>query len=179
MSVEQILEESRALAAVYAYSQGRGNMETALSQTEAVLATLDPPSDVVGHTTQAAMKFVTGHLVTPPEFEPSKKPYDRYLFEATARVWILWASQTDPDKAMKELQALKSPPAGAAGALHLMALNPWRDAVEALLRRDAAKARRLFWRASELGSQFGTESNPAVQWTYAASFFFSPTVNLD
>lgn len=173
-SVEQIIEESRALSAAFACIRGTGDMGVAVSQVASILDSMPPPTNVVGYTTQAAMRFITNRPIEVPNIEPPNKPYDRYLFESIARGWIRWASQTNLDQALEQIQAVKKPPAEVSGALHLMALNPWRDAVEALLRRDAINARRLFWRASELGSQFGTESNPAVQWSFVASFFFSP-----
>lgn len=150
-------------------------MVSVTSQIESALENLEPPSCVADHTTRAAMKFMVGYPVGSPQFEPSKKPYDRYLFESVSKAWIQWASlsKKDLDEALCSLRSLRDQPPGASGALHLMALDPWRGAVEALLSRDADTARKFFLRASELGSELGTESSPTVQWTFAASFFFS------
>lgn len=175
MSVETILAETRALSLCLEVIQGSGDMEDAITHVWSFLKKLSPPSDVAGMTMQSAMKVISGVPVQEPTFVPVDKPVDRHAFEVISKGWIQWASQQDSEAALEAVRTLEVPMSGPR-ALHMMALRPWREAVEALLRKDVVNARRLFWRASELGSQFGTESNPIVQWTFAASFFFSPTI---
>jgi hypothetical protein len=177
MSIESILAESRALTAALESLQGRRGMGEVLSLVGPALDAREDSSDVEDTATCAAMGFITGRPVSRPSFRPAKRPDDRHIFETVAKSWILWASRSDPEEALNALQALRIP-SGKVSALHLMALSPWKGAVEALLKKDASEARRLFLRASELGSQFGTESNPVVQWSFAASFFFSPSIVL-
>ena len=166
MSVET---EIRAMSAALACLQG-GDREETLTLVRAALP-MEKPSSVEDLVTQAAMRVILGQPVEPPTFEPAKRPSDRHLFEVTSRGWLVWASQGDRKETLRGLQALSVP--SGKGALHLMALRPWKAAVEALLREEPLESRMLFWRASEMGAQFGTESNPVVQWTYAASFFSS------
>jgi hypothetical protein len=53
----------------------------------------------------------------------------------------------------------------------VMALTRWLTAVENLTRGNVETSRRYFRRATVLGGEYGTASNPVIQWTYAASFF--------
>lgn len=94
---------------------------------------------------------------------------DQIIFEVVADAWAAWAFQSGTDEALADLRSIEVPQ-GEGRALHLMALHPWLLAVTALLENDPEEARRQYRRATELGAQLGTESNPAIQWTYAATF---------
>lgn len=174
-SVEYILAESRALSAALASIHGAGSQEDASILVASVLDVQKEPSDTSELTTRAAMSFILGRQVEPPNFKPLDKPHDRHVFESVSKGWITWASQGDLDGTLKELRSLSVRLSGKS-YLHLMALNPWKSAVEALLERNPAESWKQFRRASELGAQFGTESNPVIQWTFAASFFFTSAV---
>lgn len=175
MSVEDVLAETRALSLCLNVIRGKGDMEEAVTDVWVFLRKTGQPSDVSEMVIQSAMNVITGVPVREPSFTPADKPVDRHVFETISKGWIQWASQKGSSTALDAIQTLEVPLSGPR-ALHMMALRPWKEAVEALLLKDLVNARRLFWRASELGSQFGTESNPSVQWTFAASFFFSPTI---
>lgn len=101
---------------------------------------------------------------------------DRQVFKKTASAWMAWAFQSGRSQAMalaelKEMTLLVTETTeGAGGAVHLMALRPWMLAVIALLENNLEEARRQYHRATEMSAQLGTESNPAIQWTYAATF---------
>lgn len=97
----------------------------------------------------------------------AKKSVDVRVFEAFAQAWTLWAAGEDPTSHLSPSKADDE----YGGAIHLMALEPWGEAIRELHSGSAEEARRLFRRSMELGSQCGTETNNVVQWTYAASFF--------
>jgi len=174
MSPELIRAETKALSSALNCLTGY-DMGATITQVESVLRDRENLNDAADITTQCAMRFILGYPIEVPSFNPAKRPRDRHIFEVTAKSWIAWARKTDQEKALEDLQAVPTTLSGRKAALHLMALRPWKLAVEALLKKDALLARKLFHRASELSSHFGVESSPVIQWTYAASFFFSPT----
>jgi hypothetical protein len=105
---------------------------------------------------------------------PAKAPWERRVFESVAHAWVCWANDPNSEIPLEEIPKLRSAQRGTckqAGAVHLLALYFWAAAVEALAKSDRAEARRLWRRAIEIGSSFGTPSNAAVLWSYAASFF--------
>jgi len=172
-AVEQLIAESEALTAVLACVEGKGNREEAERLVQQALrGHIDESPE--GILTRFAMERIVGvaHGAV-PEREPVDEPFERRLFETTALAWIRWATGTELELARGDLLQLQEvgdyQPQG--GALHLMTLRPWQLAVGALLGGDTQEARRLFKRSTELGGQCGTETNPAVQWTYAASLY--------
>jgi hypothetical protein len=173
-AVKQLIAEQDALSAVLACVEGRGDREEAKRLTEEALQGHEGGS-LEAILTRYAMERIVGRSHAPlPEVELEKEPFERHLFETTALAWLLWLTRVQQlDQAQEGLRQLLEDggyqPQG--GALHLMALRPWQLAVEALLTGDPQEARRLFRRATEIGSQCGTETNPAVQWTYGATFF--------
>ena len=172
-AVEQLIAESEALSAVLACVEGQGNREGTERLVERALRGHSDESPE-GVLTRFAMERIVGvpHSAV-PERKLASRPFERRLFEATALAWIRWATGTDLELAQEGLRQLQEvegyQPQG--GALHLMTLRPWQLAVGALLGGNLQEARRLFKRSTELGGQCGTETNPAVQWTYAASFY--------
>jgi hypothetical protein len=167
--VRRIFDEAAALSAVLQCVEGQGDPAEAISLVEKVA--VPKPTDNAGRLVQAAMAFVLQKPVS-TELAPGDG-LDESIFEAIGRAWIAWATSTGQDQAQKALATIPAPrgPQPEGGALHLMAMQPWAQAVSALLQDDLAEARRFFRRATELSSQCGTETNSAIQWTYAASYF--------
>jgi len=114
-----------------------------------------------------AQAKILGLPVIQPTFVPSKKPADRRMFEIVAKAWLMWAAGLDP----KALLHTIPKPSEYGGAIHMMAIEPWASATEALFGQDNEEARRLFRRSVEIGTQYDTETNEVVKWAYAASFF--------
>lgn len=109
---------------------------------------------------------------------PAKAPWERRAFETVANAWICWANDPSSEVPLEEIPKLRSAQRGTckqAGAVHLLAIYFWAAAVEALAKSDRAEARRLWRRAIEIGSSFGTPSNAAILWSYAATFFSEVT----
>ncbi len=158
------------------YPQPPEDQIRALRLVQACLTKSPAPTTVEDRIIQSAMSLILSQEVKLPEFHPTAEPPEQQLFEIVAHAWMIWAagepsSETLADLSLAFADLAQLAPSMKGGALHLMALQPWRLAVEALLREDNSEAVRQFHRSSELGSQFGTETNPAIQWTYAASFF--------
>jgi len=53
----------------------------------------------------------------------------------------------------------------------MTALAYWEKAITMAITSDFEEAERYFDRATEVGSQYGTRSNPSICWSYAATFF--------
>jgi hypothetical protein len=116
---------------------------------------------------KGAQARILGERVSLPVFEPTKKPADRLAFEVLAKAWLTWAAGGDPKIILKA----NPKPSEYGGAIHLMTLEPWGDAIKSLAENDAGEAQRFFRRSIELGRQCETESNDIIKWAYAASFF--------
>jgi len=171
-SVQQVIAQSEALLAALAYVDRGVDRDGAL---EKVQRALDRGTflTVEELTIRSAMRRILGQeALASYRFYPAVRPTSRHFFEVSARAWMIWAEKGSASEALTDLHSLEEP-SPKSGALHLMALVPWKLAIEALLEEDLAEARRQFLRSAELGSQIGTETNPAVQWSYAASFFAS------
>lgn len=130
------------------------------------------PTDFEGRVTLCAMAKVIGEDIRPfVPSEPVPEPWERRCFETLGRVWVFWAMNRG-DVAEEMLKKLREEKGAhpLAGALHLMALDFWGDALEKLLQGDPPEARRFWKRAIEVGGTHGTPSHPAILWTYAATF---------
>lgn len=170
-AVQRLLTQSEALSTALAYvERGTGR--------EGVLRLVKLALDggvfltVEELTTQSAMYRILGQEgPINHRFDPAVRPYERKLFETIAQAWMIWAAEEPPGEALEALHQLQEDTPPKKGALHLMALQPWKLAVEALLEEDLAEAKRRFLRSAELGGQFGTETNPVIQWTFVATLF--------
>jgi hypothetical protein len=85
------------------------------------------------------------------------------LFNEGAAEWIQWAFGM-----WLPFDTWATP---SRSELNRMALCHWLRAIALLRDGNSREARRYFRRATTLGGLYGTASNPAIQWTYAASFF--------
>ena len=119
-------------------------------------------------TIRCALAKILGVSFITPRVEVVEAPTVRKRFGVLATAWMEWAAGLSP------LKVLQKAPAHAlefGGALQWMSLDPWQAAIEALAVDNTDEARRLFRRSVQLGTQCQTESNPVVQWAYAATFF--------
>lgn len=129
-----------------------------------------------GHTVEdmvirCAQAKILGEPFHIPKFKLAKNPIDRRTFETLATAWMVWATEGDPEPFV----ATVSKPAEYGGALHLMTLQPWGRAIQALGENNREEAIRWFRRSIELGTQYGIETSDAVQWAYVASVFHRGT----
>ncbi len=167
--IRMIFARADALsAALTCVERGCGH-EKAVQLVEDVFG--PEPADDYGKLVHAAM----AHIIDRPIMVSLQggETDDQRIFDAVGRAWIAWATGLGRANARKTLQDVPVPkgPRMEGGALHLMAMHPWAQAVTALLQDDLVESRRLFRRATELSSQCGIETNSAIQWTYAASYF--------
>lgn len=106
-----------------------------------------------------------------PNIQPVKNPADRRTFELLAKAWIEWVSGGDPSPFVDSIVS----PTEYGGALHLMALEPWGQAILALAKGDQDEAIRWFKRSIDFGAQNNIETSDAIQWSYVASIFHRGT----
>lgn len=164
--VQQTIAETKALGAVLAVVLQGGATDEATALVRSVFEKHRPqdPDTWLRH---FAMAHILGVSITLPALASEGDGAQR-LFTRTARVWMLWAGgQLEAARGL-----LTTPePNHEGGEIHLMALGPWCLGLDALLRSDREEARRYFRRATEVGSQLGTETNNAIQWAFGATFF--------
>lgn len=172
--VQEVLREADALSAALSCLDGPLTDE-ARTLIEDVLSGYMVTDAETQLTFCAMSRLLRRRLNTVPS-PTDHQDLDRQVFKKTAGAWMAWAFQSGRgrDMALAELKKMTllviEATEGAGGALHLMALNPWVAAVTALLENNPEEARRQYHRATEIGAQLGTETNPAIQWTYAATF---------
>lgn len=124
--------------------------------------------DLVTHCAQAK---VLGESYRIPQFVPAKNPVDRRTFETLATAWMVWATGGNPGPFVDNVPK----PDEYGGALHLMALEPWGKAIQALGDNQIDEAVRWFKRSVEFGAQYDIETSDAIQWSYVASIFHRGT----
>jgi hypothetical protein len=169
--IQNILAGSKALTAALSCVEGEEDSKQAKELVLKVFANHETP-DMDSWVEHCAMASILDIPQILPRFKPIQDPPERLIFETTALVWMSWVLNLRHTKEHKALLNLKVPSGSKnGGALQLMALQPWTRAIKALIQGNSTEAQRFFRRTTELGSQFGTETNTAIQWTYAASFF--------
>jgi len=168
--ISRLMSESRAVAMVCEAIEGR---ESPLRVQQFIQGLFrNQPSDTVEDriTWYAMGKILQSELPAPDRFDEETEDAERALFLSVAWAWVVWASGGSKDSALAELDKLRLQEEGP-NVLHHLALSNWAFAVRALLTSKTKEAKRRYRRALDVGSQFGTESNPVITWTYAASFF--------
>lgn len=83
--------------------------------------------------------------------------------------WVAWAL----GRVVHDLAAVEAIAKTEAvpEAVHALAIHFWAKALSALLKGELDESRRLWRRAVELTSSFGLDSQPAIVWSYVATFF--------
>ena len=178
-SADNILSEMRALNAAGRAVTQKSNMTEARDLVRIALADRSMSMDTVeDRLTCAAMAKVIGaqsvfYAVSPP---PIDSTWENTVKQTVAHAWIALV-EGDRSIALDLLPRLRARQydeervQGRRGGVNLMAMYFWMNAVEALARDDRSEAERLWKRALEVGSHFGTDSTTIVSWTYVATFF--------
>lgn len=167
-----------ALAGALLVCDGRGDIEGTLRLCRTYLARLNP-STVADYVTEAALTRILGRPVGPVEPWLNGRNWEEQVSEAVGLAWLDWAAGA-PDEARRKIHALRAKRKsesfnGRTGAIHLLTLAFWSEAILLSIDEDREGARRFYKRALELGSQLGTDSHPMISWAYAATFFISAT----
>jgi hypothetical protein len=174
-SVHRVVHEMDALQAAHLAIDERADAEGARLLCRTYLKRLDAET-VEERVIEAALLRLLGRPVESFVIEPSRETWEAYVSETVALSWCAWAAG-DNARALDLVRSLRSKQkreevfTGKTGAIHLLTLSFWSEAVRLLVQEDTEGAKRFFKRAIELGSQFGTDSHPMISWAYAASFF--------
>jgi hypothetical protein len=168
--VQQTIAETKVLSELLSCMDQMLPCQEARGQIQSILEG-HQPTDAESWLKHCAMAKIVGEPVAFPEDLVAEKTVTAQLFLQSSRTWALWAAGK-----IQEAQAMYSGLGTLAHReghqIHLMALGPWCYGVEALIHGEVLEARRFFRRSMELGSQFGTDTNNAIQWAYVATFFF-------
>jgi len=168
--VDQLLFEAEVLNAILRTIQGTSEPKSEiLAQVSLALGRRESPEDLTEALSQAAMEKIVGKIAKPVIHRSSTAFFDHWLAEDTAILWMKWITGEEINGAI-DSDAEKLP---VESSIHETTLRYWRDAVVKLAQGATQESMRLWKRAMELGSQFGTESHVLVSWSYAASFFTS------
>lgn len=164
----RFLVEGKAMKSLLSVMEGRGDPEFALQLVETLHRDQpqDTPEDLL--TWYAMGKILGEDLPDPPKFDLGEDN-ETTLFQTTAWAWMNWASGSDQNDV--ELDYLK--PDMEDGVIHFLALSSWSAAVQNLLNDNWSEARRMYRRAVDVGSQFGTNTSTSILWTYGATFLTS------
>jgi len=164
-----ILAEMDALGAVFDADFSEGSVARATMLVRQALELKAEPKTMEDRLTLVAMSHCIGipreDLIQEP---PSKEgPWARQTFEVLAFGWMRWLVLKD-ERVLEDILSLGGEDDAAGETL---SLNFWARAIELLVRGQKDESKRFFERATEVGSQFGTRSNPLICWSYAASYF--------
>lgn len=173
--VERIITEMDALNTALR-ARDPQDIESAVALVRHLRETRGEPETFEEFMILACMQKILGEpIVTMP---PKERPLGVMEYEAIGLAWVAWAADR-PNEAFNRVRGLMGEPEpgtlGGTGAIQTMTLHYWARGIEALAVGAKAEAERLFRRAAEVGSSFGTDSHPVVLWTMAASFFPKPT----
>lgn len=168
--ISRLMSEGRAVAMACEAIEGR---ESPLRVQQFIKGLFrNQPSDTVEDlvTWYAMGKIIQEELPAPARIDEDPEDSERALFLAVAWAWMTWVSGGSKTSALAELDRLNFQEESSPNVLHHLALSNWAFAVRALLMGKTKEAKRRYRRALDVGSQFGTESNSVIVWTYAASF---------
>jgi collagenase-like PrtC family protease len=112
------------------------------------------PDTAEGRVIRVAASLVGRREFDPPCIEGTG------LREAIARAWVAWV-------AGHEVTCIEGHPRGPV--LDALALRYWRKAIQALIEGDPDEANLWFPRAAHFSSEYATDSNALIQWTFAAT----------
>lgn len=166
-----ILAEMEAQQAVFDVNFRNGDVGRARALTQQALDLRSTPETVEARLTMFAMAFILGNrredlAAVSPDPEGS---WSHRTFEALAVGWMRWLSSGD-DSVMQCIAGMHEGEEGSSEA-EMLSLSFWAQAIEQLIHGHGEEAKMFFERATEVGSQFGTSTNPTICWAYAASFF--------
>lgn len=167
----QTIAESRALMAALTVVESSKKLEGVPPEVLIFNEKFSKEGTVEGAVIETALWVICGRAAgfSAPKITIRGRSAEEELFQSLADNWITWILQSERQQKFpylwKEVD-LQSP-----SVLHKMGLREWQFALEALHTNDTDTARKRFRRALKIGSEYGTPSNPAIHWSYAATFF--------
>lgn len=167
--------EMAALEAIVEASRGEGPADRAVELARQAWEAQREPTTFEQHVVRAALgKVLKKPLDLKFPSRSSASSWTTYVYETVTLAWLHWAMKGEREAVglterlhREEPDTTREP----GGAVELLALTSWSQAIERLILGDVTGSKRLFERSIEVGSQIGSESNPTINWCYAASFF--------
>lgn len=169
----QTIAESRALMAALSAIEGTIPKHEALAVVRAFREDFSRDPNIEGAVIDTSLWVICGKAESfeAPEVTLKDRSLGDELFLGLAEIWITWAITGVHPGSLRWLNQLKLNEEPRGSILHSMALQEWQLAIEALHEKNTEEARKRYKRALKLGAEYGTPSNPAIHWTYAATFF--------
>jgi len=174
-SLSVILAEMDALEAVFDANFRNGSRDRAEALLRYALNIRPPQRTVEDRLTVVAMSHCLGiqrsdlALVEPPK----KGGWRVKTFNTIATSWMRWVTATEKRSPLLMKDTMQGGDQATDREAETLSLNFWAQALELFTQGRLAEAQKFFERATSVGSQFGTSTNPPICWTYAASFFSS------
>lgn len=176
-NIQGMLAEMDAQGAAERAVNGEGSLSEALLAVEGALELAEPAESLSDRVCRAAMLSIIGDESDPEDAEPTREDWDEHVFESVSLAWLGWLQSRDTERIRREADRLQveAKTQKSNGAIHRLILFFWLNAVVRLVEGDREEARRLWQRALDVGSSFGTESHPVILWSYIASFWPAET----
>jgi hypothetical protein len=172
MSTE-LLDLMATLDAIRAAMEGRGSSERArfLAQTVVDRGVKSPA--VEDRLALMALYRVSGRSPTNVRVNVDLSTPENKVLSTIADAWVSWLLDRDGKAVSRLSEAVQTIDREIIdiSVLNGMTLKFWAEACLAFANASIEDSKRLFERALEYGGQFGTESYPAVQWSYVAAFW--------
>jgi hypothetical protein len=171
--LQELMAEMAAQQAAGRVVEGRGSVTDALLAVRKALDVMGSPTSMQDTLSRAAMQKILGQPILVLDGVPSEENWEAHLFETVGMAWLAWANGSDPTRTYRESQRIteRLPEGSPEGAVHVMTLRLWFDAVKKLAEGDRTTSKLLWDRAIEVGSSSGTESHSTILWAYIATFF--------
>jgi hypothetical protein len=156
-----MITETNALnSALLIVDEGTGTVEEAQKLIQKAFETKSTPKSATDHIILTAMRHILGGPLEPIPIEGA------YIAECVGLAWTDFLRGKDVRPALTLIKPLLDT-SKSLGAMHVMALQFWIQAIEA---GKTTEGRRLWKRALEVSSSFGVESHPMLQWAYVATW---------
>jgi len=171
--VGSILAEMEALKAVFdAIFQGSPSDRAKACVRQALAMQESDPVSFEGKLTVFCLSWILGEdrIDILPK-APSGNKWTKRTFEELALGWVAWIREGSTQVLETINKMHLTEPEEDDGSIETLSLNFWAKALELLVKGRGDESRRFFDRANNIGSQFGTSTNPSICWTYAVSFF--------
>jgi len=170
MDENEVISEGRALTTVLASVEGEATRDAAIRCTEDYRTRFTRANTAEGAAIDVSLNLICGKpLQEEVSYSSTATTQEDFIFETLVELWIKWATKNTTAYDRMTLSSLDFSIKGSR--LHLMVLQKWAEALTMLISGDSVEAQRKYRHATRLAGEYGTPSNPTIQWTYAAMVF--------
>ncbi len=165
--VELIIAEGKALNNAMGAIEGKVPLKVAREEVKQFLENYPEADTIERFIIREALQNISQDKRLPPTYVTSATTEDERLFLAIGTAWVSWLLGTPVDeRTLPEDISLED-----EAFLNGMALQQWLHAVRNLIAGKKDSAEVFYRRAMTLGSEYGVASNPAIHWSFVATYF--------